>query len=128
MEKVYTMAEQIANYYCDRITNGELLKGDKIESEERAAERFNVSRMTVRKAFKMLENAGLVSVSAGRVRVVTGNAGVKSSGGAIQITNGEFAAAVNWMGKDFDGKVGIPLVDDYSIEFTLSIRQLLQGL
>ena len=75
MEKVYTMAEQIANYYCDRITNGELLKGDKIESEERAAERFNVSRMTVRKAFKMLENAGLVSVSAGRVRVVTGNAG-----------------------------------------------------
>ena len=50
----------------------------------------------------------------------TGNACVKSSGGAIQITNGEFAAAVNWMGKDFDGKVGIPLVDDYSIEFTLS--------
>lgn len=72
MDKVYTMAEQIANYYRERIVNGELLKGDKIESEERATIRFNVSRMTVRKAFKMLENAGWLSVTAGRARIVTG--------------------------------------------------------
>ncbi len=75
MDKVYTMAEQIANYYRERIINGELLKGDKIESEERAAVRFNVSRMTVRKAFKMLESAGLVGVTAGRARIITGKNG-----------------------------------------------------
>lgn len=75
MDKVFTMAEQIANYYRERIISGELLKGDKIESEERAALRFNVSRMTVRKAFKMLESAGLVGVTAGRARIVTGNKG-----------------------------------------------------
>lgn len=50
----------------------------------------------------------------------SGTVGINSFGGAIQITNGEFAPAVNWLGKDFDGKVGIPLSDDYSIEFTLS--------
>lgn len=75
MDKVYTMAEQIANYYRERINSGELLKGDKIESEERAAGRFNVSRMTVRKAFKMLESAGIVAVTAGRARIVTGKRG-----------------------------------------------------
>lgn len=49
-----------------------------------------------------------------------GNVGINSFGGAIQITNGEFASAVTWMGKDFDGEAGTPLSDDYSIEFTLS--------
>lgn len=50
----------------------------------------------------------------------SGDVGINSFGGAIQITNGEFAPAVNWLGKDFDGKTGIALSDDYSIEFTLS--------
>jgi len=47
------------------IFTGELKKGDRLESERELAERFKVSRITVRDALRVLEARGLVYVKVG---------------------------------------------------------------
>lgn len=49
----------------DMIARGELSRGDKLPSERELAERFNVSRVPVREALKILEYTGLLSSSRG---------------------------------------------------------------
>ena len=47
------------------IFDGELRTGDRLESERELAERFSVSRITVRDALRVLEARGLVHVKVG---------------------------------------------------------------
>ncbi|TME59709.1 MAG: FadR family transcriptional regulator [Chloroflexi bacterium] len=47
------------------IFDGELQTGDRLESERELAERFGVSRITVRDALRVLEARGLVHVKVG---------------------------------------------------------------
>ncbi|MCQ2555302.1 MAG: FadR family transcriptional regulator [Clostridia bacterium] len=47
------------------ITNGELKPGDKLPSERKLAEQFNVSRVPVREALKILEYNGVIDCSQG---------------------------------------------------------------
>ena len=47
------------------IFEGELKRGDRLESERELAERFGVSRITVRDALRVLEARGLVHVKVG---------------------------------------------------------------
>lgn len=51
---------QVAKLLKERIENGELLPGHRIQPEYDLAEEFGVSRHTIREALSMLENEGLV--------------------------------------------------------------------
>jgi len=48
-----------------KIFDGDLKTGDRLESERELAERFGVSRITVRDALRVLEARGLVHVKVG---------------------------------------------------------------
>jgi len=52
--------QQIADNIQDRIESGELQDGDRLESERELSNQLGVNRLTVRRAFNVLENRGLV--------------------------------------------------------------------
>ncbi|MEQ9310006.1 MAG: GntR family transcriptional regulator [Balneolaceae bacterium] len=52
--------QQITEHLRSDIKNNEFLPGDKLPSEKRLCEYFDVSRITVRQALKALENEGLI--------------------------------------------------------------------
>jgi len=52
--------QQISDHLRSDIKNKEFLPGDKLPSEKRLCDYFDVSRITVRQALKALENEGLI--------------------------------------------------------------------
>src|SRR5207245_10555911 len=58
-------SEEIVSQIERAIFDGELQTGDRLESERELAERFGVSRITVRDALRVLEARGLVHVKVG---------------------------------------------------------------
>ena len=52
--------------------------------------------------------------------ITEGDVTVKDSGGAIQITGGEFASCVTWLGTDFSAGVDLGLSESYNLEFVAS--------
>lgn len=71
---LFLVYEQIVNYYVGKITSHELVAGETLESEQKTAERFEVSRGTVRKAFNYLRHMGVITSCRGRKSVVAENA------------------------------------------------------
>ncbi|OBK68932.1 GntR family transcriptional regulator [Mycobacterium colombiense] len=72
--RVPKMAEMISNHLRRQIVRGELVEGEVLPSEQELQSRFNVSRPTLREAFRILESESLISVQRGarggaRVRV-----------------------------------------------------------
>jgi DNA-binding FadR family transcriptional regulator len=63
--RVPKAAELVANHLRDRIIRSELSEGDTLPNEAVMLEQYNVSRPTLREAFRILETEGLVSVSRG---------------------------------------------------------------
>ena len=59
------MAELIAGALRRQIVRGELKEGDALPSESELLERFNVSRPTLREAFRVLESESLITVRRG---------------------------------------------------------------
>jgi GntR family transcriptional repressor for pyruvate dehydrogenase complex len=59
------MAELIAGSLRRQIVRGELKEGDALPSESELLERFNVSRPTLREAFRVLESESLITVRRG---------------------------------------------------------------
>src|SRR5688572_15480190 len=59
------MAELIADQLRRQIVRGELQEGDALPSESELLERFNVSRPTLREAFRVLESESLITVRRG---------------------------------------------------------------
>jgi GntR family transcriptional regulator len=64
------LREQIAAKVRQMIETGELAPGDKLEREDALAERYGVSRHTVRQALNDLTMEGLLASSRGRGRIV----------------------------------------------------------
>lgn len=62
--------EQVANDLRQQIADGRLESGDRLPSEEQLAEKYRVSRHTVRQALGMLTGEGLLTSGRGRGRVV----------------------------------------------------------
>jgi DNA-binding GntR family transcriptional regulator len=58
--------QQIAAILRDRITTGQILPGRPVPSEPQLAGEFGVSRLTARKAVRVLADEGLVEVVTGR--------------------------------------------------------------
>lgn len=59
-ENMTAKYQQIANNIQDRIESGELQDGDRLQSERELSNQLGVNRLTVRRAFNVLENRGLV--------------------------------------------------------------------
>jgi GntR family transcriptional repressor for pyruvate dehydrogenase complex len=57
--------DQIIDQLRDRLRSDELKPGDRLPSERHLAEQFQVSRNTVREAFRMLEITGLIQIRKG---------------------------------------------------------------
>ena len=57
---------QIKEIYREKILNGELKHGDKIESEMEIQKKYGVSRITARQAILDLEKEGMVNRGRGR--------------------------------------------------------------
>lgn len=70
--KIARAYEQLADLLRERITSGDLRKGDRLPSETAIAEQAGVSRSTVREALRTLEQAGLIARASPRVMVVAG--------------------------------------------------------
>jgi GntR family transcriptional regulator len=58
--------EQLARQLRERISSGEYPKGSKLPSIDDIVQQTGLSPMTIRRAFKMLADAGLVVIRAGR--------------------------------------------------------------
>ena len=63
--RVPKMAELVADNIRSKILDGELNEGDSLPSEKKLLEAFNISRPTLREAFRVLETEKLISVSRG---------------------------------------------------------------
>lgn len=57
--------EQVAGQVTDLVARGEFKPGDRLPPERDLAERFRVSRTSVREALRALESTGLVEIRAG---------------------------------------------------------------
>jgi GntR family transcriptional repressor for pyruvate dehydrogenase complex len=57
--------ELIATYLRGRIVRGELKEGDSLPSEQELMEQFEVSRPTLREAFRILETESLIAIRRG---------------------------------------------------------------
>jgi len=60
------MYRQISSILSEKITEGELVPGDRLPTELDLAQEYNVSRITVRAAIKELEDDGLVQRAQGK--------------------------------------------------------------
>lgn len=63
---------KIYNYYLNKIKDKELKKGDFLPSESEIQKKFDVSRDTVKKAFILLKQHGLIEKMRGKKSVVIG--------------------------------------------------------
>lgn len=61
----YTQAEKIAATLTQRITAGQVQRGERLASEHSLAQEFNASRGTIRRALAMLQESDLVHTRAG---------------------------------------------------------------
>lgn len=68
--KVTRAYEQLADLLRERIMSGDLREGERLPSETDLARQAGVSRSTVREAFRMLQEAGLIDRASPRVMVV----------------------------------------------------------
>jgi len=63
--RIPKMAELVAENIRNRILNGELKEGASLPSEGKLLEAFNISRPTLREAYRILETEKLISISRG---------------------------------------------------------------
>lgn len=63
--RVPRVSEEVINQLKEEILGGHLKPGDKLPSERQLSEEFQVSRLTVREALRVLENSGLVITQVG---------------------------------------------------------------
>ena len=63
-------ARQVYLSLCDQISNGRLSEGEHLPGEQRLAESFGVSRVTVRRALDALSEAGLIEKRIGSGTII----------------------------------------------------------
>ena len=66
---------QVAGDLRRQITSGQLSAGQKIETNEKLAERYGMAAMTIRSALDVLRGEGLITSQRGRGTFVASNAG-----------------------------------------------------
>ncbi len=74
MKKRKPLYKQIVDYYCIRISSGELQPGDKLPSIRQAKIIHNASVAPIMSAYKELEEAGIIEILMGKGHYVAKNA------------------------------------------------------
>src|SRR5699024_1782612 len=69
--KIKKMYEEITDHIINRVKQGELVSGARLESVEKLAEGFDVSRSAVREALRGLRAMGLVEMRQGEGTFIT---------------------------------------------------------
>src|SRR5438128_6589250 len=87
--RVPKAAELVAGHVRSQIVRGELSEGDALPPESALMEQFDISRPTLREAFRILESEGLITVRRGarggaRVQVPTGDMAAQYAGLVLQ--------------------------------------------
>jgi len=82
-------AELVANHIRNRIVRGELAMDEALPQENTLMEDFNISRPTLREAFRILESEGLITVRRGsrggaRVQIPETNVAARYAGLVLQ--------------------------------------------
>ncbi|MFF2652986.1 GntR family transcriptional regulator [Streptomyces sp. NPDC058045] len=75
-----SMAQQVRDDLRGKMRNGKLSAGSRLPSEPESCDIYGVSRATVREAYRLLEQEGLVEVRRGSGRFVLPGAGVLVQG------------------------------------------------
>ena len=88
---------EVANELRKRIKQGIYNKQEPLPDQETFAQEFNVSRLTVKKAFDGLERQGLVYKQSGLGTFVTGEIPIKEK---VDAPANAFIGLRNQMGKD----------------------------
>lgn len=78
--------QEIANQIEEKIVSGELQSGDKLQSERKMSSELGVNRLTVRRAFNLLEERGLVSRRHGGGTYVTSQRIERQAGELVPFT------------------------------------------
>ena len=79
----YTRTEHLRHELAEQIRNGTLKPGERIMSETRLAEEYQVSRGTVRRALEQLKKAELIETRMG-------------SGSYVAFTGGDMSGPDGW--------------------------------
>jgi GntR family transcriptional repressor for pyruvate dehydrogenase complex len=87
--RVPKFAELVAGHIRNRIVRGELVRGEALPSESALMEDFDISRPTLREAFRILESEGLITVRRGsrggaRVQIPEANVAARYAGFVLQ--------------------------------------------
>src|SRR4051812_24202856 len=88
--RVPKFAELVAGHIRNRIVRGELVRGEALPSETALMEDFDISRPTLREAFRILESEGLITVrrgARGGARVQVPEAGVAARYAGLVLQN-----------------------------------------
>lgn len=68
----YDLVILLTKYFADKILNGELSKGDKIDSDRDLAKKMNVARSAIREALKVLQVFGMIEIIPGQGMYISG--------------------------------------------------------
>lgn len=113
-------AELIAEVIRRQIVLGELQAGDPLPAESKLLTRFNVSRPTLREAFRILEAEGLIQVRRGagggaRIRLPEDGTAARSFGMLLQLRNatlGEVLEARTFIEPPLAGRLAANRTDE----------------
>src|ERR1700750_2791129 len=83
-----SLYRKVADDLKAAIAAGGYAAGTRLPSEHELAERYSVSRGTVRQAFAALRADGIIASRRGARRVVVGGARVQSCGGCVAVSRG----------------------------------------
>lgn len=63
---VPNLVNRLTLYFADKILDGSLVKGDKIESDRELADKMNVGRSAIRESLKVLQVMGMIDIRPGQ--------------------------------------------------------------
>ncbi|MGI1690684.1 GntR family transcriptional regulator [Thermoanaerobacter uzonensis] len=102
--------QKICNYVLDKIKSGEYKPGDRVPSEMELAIKFNVSRITSKKALEVLANRGIVYRIAGKGSFVSDDAEKITNENIIQHLENDSSRLIGFIISDFTDTYGTGLV------------------
>jgi len=102
--------QKIYDYLLDKIKSGEYKPGDRVPSEMELAIKFNVSRITSKKALEVLANRGIVYRIAGKGSFISDDAEKITNENIIQNLENNSSKLIGFIISDFTDTFGTGLV------------------
>ena len=101
---------KIYNYLIDEIKAGKFDAGERLPSEKELADKFNVSRITSKKALDMLSRDGIIKRIPGKGSFVNEDRTALENGSQLAINNNANKSLIGIILPDFSESYGIGLI------------------